>query len=66
LSGREIPATTSLTSRVTALHTRSRCPRPRWRRCESSPWHRPWLRFAPCHRGRWQPARARPAAESRL
>jgi hypothetical protein len=52
LPGRKIPAMTGFTSRVKALHTRSSCPRPRWRRCESSPLHRPWLRFAPCHRGR--------------
>ena len=45
-------ATADLTCRVSTLRTRSSRPRPRWRRCESSPWHGPWLRFAPCQRGR--------------
>jgi hypothetical protein len=47
-----LAVTTDLTRRVRPLRTRSSRPRPRWRRCESSRWHTPSLRFAPCQRGR--------------
>ncbi len=32
-------ATADLTYWVSTLRTRSSRPRPRWRRCDSSPWH---------------------------
>jgi len=57
-----IKATTGLTAKVTARHTRSSCPRRCWRRYESSPWHRPWLRIASWHRGRCSRTRIPPPA----
>jgi len=65
-SARLTPSGESAARPIRALRTRSRRPRARWPRCKSSPWHPPWLRFAPCQCTRWRHARARSTAGFRI